>query len=802
MAIRLKYNDTIDIATAKSRKATKWHNKRIEWQDLLAQLEETERTPETLKQYFSYTKDKQDEIKDVGGFVGGYLIGGQRKKDTVEFRQIVCLDIDYAGVEVWEDFVIWGNAGAMYSTHKHQPSKPRLRLIFPLDRPVNPDEYEAIARKVASWLGIDAFDDTTYQPSRLMYYPSTSKDGQYLFAYEDGPWMSADEVLADYHDWQDPTTWPVSSRVAEAVQHASNGTVEDPTTKAGIIGAFCRAFTIPEAIAEFLPDVYDEALDMGSDRYTYVNGSTSGGLVVYGDVLAYSNHSTDPAGGKTCNAFDLVRLHKFGDLDDGRDVKDPTRLPSYKAMADFASKMKAVKREILAERSGNVMDYDAVADESREVAGLDEWLENLETEKSGAVKNTIANVVLILSYDPALAGKFGYNDFDQRETAVLPLPWDKETRKYPRALEDADDAQLRLYLERAYGITGKGQITDGLTVVLRNHRYHPVKDYLNALEWDGVERLDELFITVLGAADNAYTRAVTRKAFTAAVARIYRPGIKFDQCTIIAGDQGAGKSTLLDRMGGEWFNDSLTNVEGKDALEVIQGSWIIELGEMAGMRRAQVDTQKQFISKRVDKFRVAYGKRTEEFPRRCVFFATTNEGDFLRDVTGNRRFWVINVMGRKGLVDAWDYLDEEIVAQLWAEAKVRYEAGEELRLVGKLEVMAKLVQDEHLEKDERLGLVGEYLRRLLPEDWDNMEPYARRQWLGEEKNVGTVERDSVCMLEIWTECLGKDATNITRKDSFELGRLLKSLRGWTPSGKATRVNWYGSQKVYRRILVT
>lgn len=799
MAIRLKYNYTLDIATAKSRKATKWLNKRVEWQDLLTQLEETERTPETLKQYFSYTKDKQDDIKDVGGFVGGYLIGGQRKKDTVEFRQIVCLDIDHAGVEVWEDFIVWGNAGALYSTHKHRPEVPRLRLIFPLDRPVTPDEYEAIARKVASWLGIDAFDDTTYQPSRLMYYPSTSKDGQYVFAYEDGPWMVADEVLDDYHNWQDPTTWPVSSRVAEAVNHASNGTVEDPTTKPGIIGAFCRAFDIHETIAEFLPDIYEPATEMGNDRYTYVGGSTSGGLVVYGDTLAYSNHATDPAGQKLCNAFDLVRLHKFGDLDGDRVISDPTRLPSYKAMTDFASKMKQVKREIIAERS--VMDYDAVADESREVATQDDWLEGLETERNGSIKNTIANVVLILSYDPALAGKFGYNDFDQRETAIAPLPWDK-ARKYPRALEDADDAQIRYYIERAYGIKAKGDITDALTIVLRNHRYHPVRDYLDSLEWDGIERLDELFITVLGAADNAYTRAVTRKAFAAAVARIYQPGIKFDQCTIIAGDQGAGKSTLLDRMGREWFNDSLTNVEGKDALEVIQGSWIIELGEMAGMRRAQVDTQKQFISKRVDKFRVAYGKRTEEFPRRCVFFATTNEADFLRDVTGNRRFWVINVMGRKGIVDAWDYLDDEIVDQLWAEAKKRYEEGEELRLVGKLETMAKLVQDEHLEKDERLGLVGEYLARLLPEDWEDMEPYSRRAWLGEEKNVGTVERDSVCMLEIWTECLGKDMTNITRKDSFELGRLLKSLRDWHPSTKPKRVRWYGPQKVFVKNLVT
>lgn len=797
------YNDSLDIATAKSRKATKWLNKRTDWTDLVAQLSETERTPETVKQYGSYTKDKQDDIKDVGGFVGGYLADGARLKGSVKWRQLVCLDVDYAGVDVWEDFIILGYAGVMYSTHKHTPTRPRLRILFPLDRKVSPDEYEAIARKVADWLGIDKFDDTTYQPSRLMYWPSTSKDGEYLYDYSDAPFMSADEVLEDYHDWQDPTSWPVSSRVAAAVDHARTDKVEDPLTKAGIIGAFCRAFPIEDAIAEFLTEAYEPCPELGNDRYSFIGGSTSGGLIVYDDKLAFSWHSTDPAGQKLCNAFDLVRLHKFGDLDGDKVAADPSRLPSYKAMADFASKMKEVKKEVIRERSGSVMDYDAVADESRDIALQDDWLEGLETEKnSGKALATIHNVVLILTHDEQLRGRLGYNDFDQRETAVASLPWDKNGERYPRALVDSDDAQLRLYLERAYGLKSKGDITDGLTVVLRNKRYHPVKDYLNALTWDGIERLDELFITCFGAEDNAYTRAVTRKAFTAAVARVYKPGIKFDQCTIIIGDQGVGKSTLLDRMGREWFSDSLASVEGTQALEVIQGSWIMELGEMAGMRRAQVDAVKHFMSKRVDKFRVAYGKRTEEFPRRCVFFATTNEDDPLRDMTGNRRFWVINTKGRTGLVSVWDYLDDEIVGQLWAEALHRFNEGETLHLSGKLEVHAKLIQDEHLEKDERLGLVGEYLARLLPVDWDDLDPPRRRSWLADENNVGTVERVNVCMLEIWAECLGKDMTSITRKDSFELGRLLKSLRGWSASGQAARIRWYGAQKVYTKNLVT
>lgn len=797
----MRYTETINIAVANTSKASKWQNKTVEWEDLVNELATTERTSETVRQYDSYTKDKQGAIKDVGGFVGGYLAGGVRRNGSVEFRQLVSLDVDHGALEVWEAFKMLEVAGCMYTTHKHTPERPRLRIILPLDRRVNADEYEAIARVVASWLGIDNFDDTTYQPTRLMYYPSTSRDGEYLHDFIDAPWICADEVLNELPNWEDASTWPVSSRVKESLKNGRADVTEDPLEKPGIIGAFCRAYDIDAAITEFLPDVYEACDELGHNRYSYIGGSTSGGLIVYDDKLAYSHHSTDPAGQKLCNAFDLVRLHKFGDLDDGREVKDPTRVPSYKAMTDFASKLKEVKREIINERRvSSASDYDEIEDTARVAATREDWVDEMELEKSGAIKNTIANVVLILSHDENLRQRFGFNEFEQRETATKSLPWDKGVKKYPRPLEDADDAQLRLYLERAYGVVARGAITDGLTVVLRGNSYHPVKDYIDALEWDGIDRLDELFINIFGAADNFYTRAITRKAFVAAVARIYRPGIKFDYCTVIVGEQGIGKSSSLARMAGDWFNDSVTDITGTKALEAIQGSWIMELGELAGLRKAEVEAVKHFISKTEDRFRVAYGKRVEHFPRRCVFFATTNEDDFLRDVSGNRRFWVINTKGGSPFVDFKDYLDDFTVSQLWAEAKERWTQGEPLYLeTKKLEREAKLIQDAHLEKDERLGLVGEYLARLLPSDWEDKTPDERRNWLADDKNEGTVERRSVCMLELWAECLGKDPNNITRKDSFELGRMLKSLRGWTANTRPVRIKWYGLQKIYEKI---
>lgn len=803
--ISLKYNITLDIATAATRKAAKWQNKRATWQDIVNTLSNTERTPETIKQYFSYTKDRQDEIKDVGGFVGGYLREGRRKKGYVEYRQVVCLDVDFGDTDLWITFGLLNMAGCMYTTHKHRPESPRFRIVIPLNRRVTPDEYEAIARTVAGWLGIDNFDDTTYQPTRLMYYPSTSKDGEFIFNYNDAPILDADEVLAELPDWRDPTTWPVSSRIKDVVKTSTADKVEDPEEKGGIIGAFCRAYTMYEAIAEFLDEVYAPCGELGEDRYSLIGASTSGGLVVYDNKLAFSHHATDITSGKLCNAFDLVRLHKFGDLDEkAKPDTDVTKLPSYKAMTDFAGKLGPVKKEMVRMRREAVTadDYDELENSARKTAAADEWITELETEgKNGKIKNTINNVVLILQNDDNLKGCFGFNEFEQRETAVRPLPWDRNLDKYPRPLCDADDAELRLYLERCYEITGKGQITDALTVTVRANKYHPVRDYLDAVEWDGKARLDTLFIDLFGAPDTPYTRAVTRKSFAAAVARIYRPGCKYDYVVVLVGEQGVGKSTMLAKMGGDWFSDSMPDFKDQKALEAVQGSWIIELGELEGLRKADVNAVKHFVSKTEDRFRVAYGKRVEHFPRRCVFFGTTNEEDFLRDVTGNRRFWVVNCKGGRGRLDFKTYLTPTTVAQLWAEAKERYVQGEPLYLAEEgLEEEARAIQDKHLEKDERSGLVGEYLERLLPENWDELDTYQRRNWLADENNVGTVKRGSVCILEIWAECLGKDPNSITRRDSMELGRMMKTIKGWEAHEKVIRFRHYGVQKAF--VLVT
>lgn len=774
----------LDIALGNSRKTKTWKNKPVLWSELLDRMAQPTRTSETLAEYRAMTKDQQSNIKDVGGFVGGYCNNGNRS--DIRFRSVLCLDADYADGALWDDWgLLYGNAAAVYSTHKHTPEKPRLRLVVPLARNVTPDEYQAIGRRVANTLGIDKFDDTTYQPQRVMYWPSCSQDGAYVYHHLDGAFLDPDAVLATYHNWRDVSSWPMSSRVAEIVKRTA-AKQKDPLEKGGLVGAFCRAYTIQEAIAEYVP-TYQPCED---GRYTYTEGSTAAGVVVYEDKFSFSHHATDPASGQLCNAWDLVRLHKYGalDADTAPDTPASSR-PSYKAMAQLAAEDKRVKAQLVSDRVA-----EASEDFAAPVENAD-WRQQLKITEKGGIAQTIENVVIILRHDPKLAGRIAINEMEHNIVTLSSLPWRQV--KSPSQWTDADDAALRYYLERFYGISGKDRIFDAVNVVAQEGSFHPVREYLDSCAWDGVPRVETLLIDYLGAEDSPYTRAVTRKALVAAVARIYRPGCKFDYMLTLRGRQGLGKSALIARLGGKWFSDTFTTMQGKDAYEQVMGVWIMEVGELAGMRKAEAETIKLYISKQVDRFRPAYGRRLQEFPRQCIFVATTNETQFLRDATGNRRFWVVDTPGTP-THSIWDELTPETVRQIWGEAVELYKAGEELFLPRELEEAAREIQDLYEEENPRAGLVADYLDRLLPEDWDAMDLYARRAWL-ETGGEGTVKRRIVCTMEIWAEALGGNPDRYDRYAGKEIRDIMASLKDWRRSKKdRITIRPYGRQRYYER----
>ena len=583
------------IATGLNRKTKIWKNTEFTWDEFVKRMSETTRTSETQGEYRNMSKSGQDEIKDVGGFVAGKLKNGTRKSGYVEKRSMLTLDADFADPDFCDTIDMFAEyTYLIYSTHKHTTEKPRLRLIIPLSRDCTADEYEAVTRKIAEGIGIDLFDDTTYQPHRLMYWPSTSIDGEYVFRHSENKLLDVDKVLQEYSDWQDCTQWAFSSRTVKNHERLIKKQ-EDPTAKRGVIGGFCRCYDIPKVIETFLPDVYTPCAD--KDRYTYVNGSTAAGLVLYENgKFAYSNHATDPCSGQLCNSFDLVRIHLFGERDS--DIKDGTptvKLPSYKAMQELAANDKNVRLLMFEERTNSLAeDFSEVITEGEAKESKD-WVLKLSINGKGEYESTIDNAKLIISNDAKLKGKLAFNTFSTRYMALNSLPWDdtKEAREWT----DTDDAGLRHYIEKTYGIKSKASITDAWTLVSQENKFHPVHDYLESLEWDGEKRAESLFIDYLGAEDNPYTRACTRKILAAAVRRIYQPGVKFDNMLVLVGIQGCGKSQIIKRLGKDWFSDTLTTVQGKEAYEQIQGFWIIEIAELSAMRKNEVEAVKQLTAK-------------------------------------------------------------------------------------------------------------------------------------------------------------------------------------------------------------
>lgn len=798
---KIKYDGDIHISTADHRMATHWTNRELTWSDFLKKISETVRTKETAAEYRKMTKKRQDEIKDVGGFVGGRLKNGRRKADKVFNRTILTLDIDY-GEEGMADIVdmLFGHAYALYSTHKHQERHPRLRFVVPLLRPVTAEEYVALGKKVAEQIGIDYFDDTTYQPHRLMYWPSTSSDADFVFTFQDVQWLDPEEMLNKYLDWRDPLEWPVSSRQQRDYQKLADKQ-GDPHEKGGLVGAFCRTYSIPEAIDTFLPDKYDEYQE---GRYTYKEGSTAGGLVLYEDgKFAYSHHGTDPTSNQLVNSFDLVRLHLFGERDEDEDPNKPVnKLPSYIAMRDFAQKDEGVKEITAMERLEAAADeFEEIEVDPEEKENLSKWTKKLKLNKQGEVEASVPNIMVILENDFFLKGKIAINEFSNRLTLMSDAPWRKAKREY---WTDADDAGLRNYLEKYYGIYHKSKTEDAVKVIAEQNKFHPVQEYLHPLEWDGQPRLETLFIDYLGAEDTELNRTVTRKAFAAAVARVMQPGIKFDYMVTLYGGQGIGKSMLINRMGKKWFSDSLTSIHGKEAFEALQGAWIIELGELSATRKSDVETIKSFVSKREDRFRVAYGKHTEDFPRQCVFFGTTNDAMFLKDKTGGRRFWPVSVKA-ESRKKKWAELTDKEIDQLWAEAKHFYEEGEELYLSDAMEAEMFEIQAAHTEESPWFGLVEEYLETLLPEDWEERGLSERRLFLDGDfgNGEGTMKREKVCALEVWCECLGNRKEQFRAMDRREINDILRNMDGWKPNdsnkkGTLRFGNLYGVQRAYVR----
>jgi len=782
----------INIATGTSRFAQIWKNQSFTIGDFIQKLQQPTITPETVEEFHGMTKVDQDNAKDQGGYVGGTLHGGRRLSHTVANRSIVTLDLDHAGKNTTDDILQKAEqAFASYGwvahcTHKHIYESPRLRLIFFLSRPVFADEYQAVALKLASKMGMDFFDDCTFQPHRLMYWPSIPTGLEYVFVdnfsdAQQDPLVPVDDLLAEYGPddlWQDTTLWPTSSRQSARLKKAVDRQA-DPLRKKEMVGAFCRVYhPIHKAIQEFLSDVYRYD---GGNRYTYIEGTSSKGLVIYEDKFAYSNHGTDPASGQLCNSFDLVRIHKFLDLDQNCKPNTPTnKLPSYQAMTEFAGEIAEVKADQV---KSMMADAKSLTDDDNE------WINRLDLYKDGTIKPTFGNVTEIMTNDPDLKERVWYNE----------LSGLKEKGKCGPEWTDEDTLDVRKYLQDKYALNISGTVAhDSVIWRASKKSYHPIREYLDSVngKWDGEKRLETLWIDYLGEEDNLYTRESAKCFLMAAVTRIYSPGYKFDYTPVISGAQGIGKSTFCRILAKKpaWFGE-LTIFDDQKSVEQMMGKWILELGELNVNRKSELEQQKQFLSRQEDRVRLAYRRDPGVFKRQCVFIGSTNRQEYLKDTTGNRRWWPLQCGPKfkenSGRINT-DKLKKEI-DQIWAEAVELYcDMDSTTELSPEALDIAMQRQRKTLEADEWEGIIEAWLEEPASK-YRYCNNYSQINKFFEGNGDDQELRDRVNVLEIWEDCLGMSYP-LRKYDRNRISGIMDRLPGWEKCSTVRFGERFGRQR--------
>lgn len=658
--MKLKNDRAITISTGESRQSTSWRRQSLSLGDLYDRISRPVRGQERMAVYLKLTKAQQTALKDVGGFVAGALKGPRRKRDAVISRDIVTLDMDSipAGraYEVIDRVEALGAGYCMYSTRKHRPEAPRLRALIPLDRSVTPEEYEAVSRKIAEHIGLELMDPSTFEPHRLMYWGSCCADGDWVYKYSDRPLIHADRVLGEYDDWHDRKQWPIVP--GEPQPEARKGKLEDPRGKSGPIGAFCRRYSITRAMEEFLPGVYTPA---GEDRYSYAGGSTVGGAIVYDDdTFMYSHHATDPAGGQEVNAFDLVRLHRFADLDDEAKQGTPThRLPSYRAMLDFAMSLPEIAAEVAEEKGRAALEAFEAVPEAGDEQALARFL-------GGLHRRYVTTAVI-----EQLLGLTGIS------LRLNEITWQVDVEGYPREWSRANvEGQLPTMLIdmlRPVGAIGatKQAVCDSLDLIADKNRYNPFAELLRGAQWDGTDRQKEL-LEILNVTE-PLSRKLIHKWLIQTVALAMNSDTRptgAEGVLVLQGPQGVGKTATFRQISpdfaGGFKEGARLDLRDKDTAMHATRCMICELGELDRTTVKDSAGLKAFITQSMDEFRAPYARKAVRRPRRTSFCGTVNPEDYLVDDSGTRRWWTVSVDESIDLKRLFA-LDSEWRRQLWAQ---------------------------------------------------------------------------------------------------------------------------------------
>ena len=450
-------------------------------------------------------------------------------------------------------------------------------------------------------------------------------------------------------------------------------------------------------------------------------------------------------------------------------------------------------------------------DESVDKEKLIDYIKNsLERDHKGNLLKNTRNFELIINNDPFIKEAAGFNDFNKKTVPLRKLLWHHTFNKN-LAWCDSDDSGMQNYIDRTYNIRNDKVFRDVIDEYSKQKTFHPIRDFFNNLPtWDGIVRAETVFIDSLGVEDTEYARSVTKHWLLGGVARIFNPGCKFDYCLVTKGVQGIGKSTILNKLAvnPDWFNDSISDINGKDAMEGLLGSWIIELGEMQATKKAENEAIKSYISRKIDSFRRAYGHRKEDFPRQCIFSATTNSEEFLKDRTGGRRWWIL-VSEAKAYTfkKRMAKFTKDYILQIWAEMyhiyNEMFKDGFDDRLLDIPEHLKKAAtdyQEQYTEGGALVGFITEYLDKKYPPNWESFPKLKRRKWLHGETDIiecaNGKERDKICPAEIAYEMLNIDDPGKARSTLVEIAEVIAHLPNWKRlKQKQTTIPEYGRQRI-------
>lgn len=394
-------------------------------------------------------------------------------------------------------------------------------------------------------------------------------------------------------------------------------------------------------------------------------------------------------------------------------------------------------------------------------------LDGMLTTKSGAIKEkSRENVRRILTMDNRFKGRFRWNEFTEQAEC-----FDPEHKQF-KPVEDKLIYAIADSIEVHYRYTPPSSaVKQGISLAAQSNSYNPVKDRIESVHWDGKPRAATFFIDYLGADDNAYVRAVTATWLVGLIARVYRPGIKFDMVPVLAGKQGIGKSSLVANLcDPRYFDDSLETLGAtKDDLIKVHSKWLIEIGELEAMNKTSISRVKSFVTATSDNYRAPYGITVQDHPRKMVFIGTVNKREFLYDLTGNRRFFPIYCdieRARKAKPRPGDFNNPEIL-QVLAEAKVLFDKGHPLMLSEEMTKVAKQKQEEARSLDLQAEQIKAFSELLVPDDWDTFSIYQRQRYWQRVRESGEYSEYKDGRL------VNFDVDQLHRLDQFSTSELLQ-----------------------------